>query len=65
MVDFIGRRGGGGYEIVLIDLFLNDVSKLRVWFVYFFYMKINEDDIKELILYKVIEKFNFDYNYGL
>lgn len=46
-------------------MYLNDESKLRVWFVYFFYMKINEDDIKDLILYKVIEKFNFDYNYGL
>lgn len=65
MVDFIGRRGGGGYEIASIDLLLNDVSKPRVRFVYSFYMKINEDDIKELISYKVTEKLNFDHNHGL
>lgn len=31
----------------------------------FFYMKINEDDIKELISYKVTEKLNFDHSHGL
>lgn len=34
-------------------------------FIFFFYMKINEDDIKELISYKVTEKLNFDHNHGL
>lgn len=64
MVDFIGRRGGG-YEIASIDLHLNDESKPRVRFAYSFYMKINEDDIKELISYEVTEKLNFDHSHGL
>lgn len=57
--------GHGGYQIASIDLHLNDESKPTVRFVYSFYMKINEDDIKELISYKVTEKLNFDHNHGL
>lgn len=58
--------GHGGYQIASIDLHLNDESKPRVRFVYFFfYMKINEDDIKGFISYKVTEKLNFDHSHGL
>lgn len=57
--------GHGGYQIASIDLHLNDESKPRVRFVYSFYMKINEDDIKGLISYKVTEKLNFDHSQGL